>query len=71
MKNYLNSLFVQISNKIIQGKFEFDGKKLNYNKCVKCSYRNYCGHKTSEFNEIKIPYSNYYLGLKRIPFQLA
>lgn len=42
---------------------DFDISKLEARKCMKCSVRKFCGHKTGRFNYISLPYNSDYYAL--------
>lgn len=44
----------------------FDVESLISSKCVGCSVRKFCGHKTGRLNQISIPYTSDYYGLMNV-----
>lgn len=65
--NLLNQTKNNIEKLISSRELEFN-QEINPNKCAACSVNKYCGHKTNNIRELKLPYSKKHMELKKVEF---
>ncbi|WP_161891072.1 PD-(D/E)XK nuclease family protein [Pontibacter russatus] len=67
--NFINNIFKQIDLLKEGTVIEFDTSKLNINKCLNCSVRKWCGHKSGNYNDLSFPYSDSYMKLFYVKYE--
>ena len=60
-KAYLNGIYNKVSQLRRGVKLAFDVETLSVNKCIRCSFNRWCGHKTGLYKDLQYPYLTNYL----------
>ena len=70
LTNRIASLVDKVWSFIDRKSIFFDTSANSVKKCMRCSYRIWCGHKTRLFDKVSFPYSGEYTQLKPCPFPI-
>lgn len=55
-KNLISKVYVEVNEFKRRGEMSFSSKDINVNKCIKCSSRVFCRHKSGKEDILKYPY---------------
>jgi hypothetical protein len=60
----LRETYASLDSFIKSKKQAFDIEKISPSKCAKCVVSKFCGHKTSRFNDLELPYNDRFLKME-------
>lgn len=58
MRAFIQDIFKSVNSLKKGNILKFNTSKINPNKCIRCSSRSLCGHKTGRFEDISYPYQD-------------